>query len=152
MDELDNQIREGLLRLTQSDQVFEGVISSIDSERYLVDVKLDGGGDLFDCRLRATAGSNRSIDVLPAIHSAVVLVKINEDEFLVVACDEITEYRITAGQAVHTINDQGHQIANGDESLKMLLSDLVDQVLKVYAPKDVAGLTAIKQRINTLLT
>lgn len=154
MDAIDEQIKEALQRIAKSfapDMIFEGVVTAIDPEQYLVDVELDSGGDLFECRLRATAGSTKSIDVLPAEGSAVILAKINEDEYLILACDEITEYRITVGQVVYKINDTGHLIEKGDETLKKILNDLVDQVLKIYAPKDVPGLTAIKLRINNLL-
>lgn len=154
MGELDEQIREALKRIAGSfgpDILLEGKITGIDTENYLVDVELDKEGQLFDVRLRAVSGGNKSIDILPAEGAAVVIAKIADDEYLVLACDQITEYKITVAQAEFKLTESGHLISKGTETLNKILTDLVDQVLKVYAPKDVPGLTAIKQRINNLL-
>jgi hypothetical protein len=70
---------------------------------------------------------------------------------LVIACDEITEYRVTIGTTVFKLTSDGHLISRGNETLKKVLTDVVDQIIKVGAFKDVPGLTAIKQRINNLL-
>ncbi len=101
--------------------------------------------------MRAIASENHSIDILPKIGSNVVLGKLDDSDYIVIAYDEITSYRITVGSTVLKLSADGFLIQKGKETLKAIFSDFVDQVLKVYAPKDVAGLMTIKQRLNDLL-
>lgn len=150
LEEIRKSLEEFILKVSPS-SFLEGTVKSVDSDKYLVDVELESDLVLFDCRLRSAVTSSKSIDALPAVGSQVLLARLAPDDYVVLACDEIEEYRVTVGETAYKIDAQGHQIGKGNETLKKILNDLVDGVLKVYAPKDVAGLTAIKQRINTLL-
>ncbi|MFS2189811.1 hypothetical protein ACCC92_24255 [Mucilaginibacter sp. Mucisp84] len=154
MDKREEQIRANLKRIAGEhapDFLFDGTVVSIDAENYLVDVELDTGGVLYECRLRTLATGNKSIDVLPKEGSAVVIAKVTEGDYLVLCADEITNYQITIGTAIFNITEEGTLIKKGDETLKAVLNEMVDQMLKIYAPKDVAGITAIKERLNNLL-
>jgi hypothetical protein len=154
MDKKEQAIRDALKRLAGEhapDFLFDGTIVSVDAENYLVDVELDTGGTLFECRLRALATGNKSIDVLPKEGTAVVIAKITEGDYLVLCAYEITNYQVTIGTAVFEVTEEGTLIKKGNDTLKAVLNDIVNQMLKIYAPKDVAGITAIKTRINNLL-
>lgn len=129
----------------------DGTITAVDAENYFCDVTLDEGGELTECRLRAASIGNSSVDILPKEGSAVVLAKISEDDYLVLACDQIDEMKITAAGYIMKINEGGISIANGDDSLKSIMSDLIDQIQSIYAPKDVAAIAAIKVRVGQLL-
>lgn len=154
MDKTEQLIRDNLKHIAKShapDFFFDGTVVNIDAEDYLVDVELDTGGVLYDCRLRASATGNKSIDVLPNEGSSVVIAKITEGDYLVICADEITSYRVTVGGTVFEITEQGTLIKKGEETLNSILNELVTQMLSIYAPKNVAGITAIKARINNLL-
>lgn len=155
MGEVDEQIKAAFKRIAKADGpdiIFEGTITDVDDEAYTADVEIDNdGGTIFDVRLRAVASGSKSIDVLPAIGAEVVLAKISDDEFIILACDEITEYRLTIGNTVYKVDSTGHEISKGNESLKKVLNDLVDVILTIGAFKDTATLTLIKQRLNNLL-
>lgn len=153
MDKL-NQVRVGLQEFAAKfapKQVLEGSVTSVDSANYLCDVEIETDVTYFDCRLRAVVSDNHSLDILPEVGSKVVMAKISDDDYFVLACDKITEYRVTVGSVVYKINADGHEISKGEETLKNIMNDLVDQVIKIGAYKDVPGLTAIKTRINSLL-
>ncbi|WP_113638958.1 hypothetical protein [Nubsella zeaxanthinifaciens] len=154
MAQFEDKILEALakyIKMEVGDQVFEGVVTSVDDVDFVADVKLDNqGGDLFDVRLKAVAGAVKSIEVLPKLGAEVVLVKIVEEEYLIVACSEIEKYKVSVGDASLTITNQGFEIKRGNESLDSILKEIVAQMLKIYAPKDVAGITAITPRINQL--
>lgn len=154
MDGLEDKIFEKFAHYIKNqigDQVFEGVVTSVDDVDFVADVKLDNdGGDLFDVRLKAVAGAVKSIEVLPKVGAEVVLVNIVAEEYLIVSCSEIEKYKVSVGDASLTITNQGFEIKRGNESLQSILNEIVAQMLKIYAPKDVAGITAITPRIDQL--
>jgi hypothetical protein len=129
----------------------DGEVAAVDSEAYTCDVVLESDGSTqFNCRLRATATGDKSIDVLPAVGSSVVIAKMGAEEYLVLAIDEITSYRVTVGGMVLTITEAGFGISNGGDSVKSILTDLVNAILTIAAPKNVAGITALLERIAAL--
>jgi len=129
----------------------EAEVVSVDAQEYQADLKTDEGLVLYDCRLRALISGNKSLDILPKIGSKVLVSKLDEDEFFVVACDEIDSFKVTTGNTVVDIDADGVGIQKGDESLKGILNSLVDEILKIYAPMNKPGLALIKQRINNIL-
>jgi len=132
--------------------LLDGVVDEVDTEAYTCDVEMDDDGSIkYGCRLRALSTGNKSIDVLPSVGSAVVIAKMGGEDYLVLACDEIDSYRVTVGAMVLTIDANGLGFSNGGDSLKAIMSDLVTGLLSVYAPKDVAGITALTGRIDNLL-
>jgi hypothetical protein len=131
--------------------IYDAVVTAIDPETYTCTILLNEIS-LADVRLRAVVSNNQSIDVLPAIDSAVVVGKMGDDDFLVIACDQITSYRVTVGLMVFTIDQTGFKITNGTDSLAKILTDLVKGVLTIAAPKDVPDITALLLRISNLLT
>ncbi|MBC7399851.1 MAG: hypothetical protein H7289_07875 [Mucilaginibacter sp.] len=154
MSEKLNKAREALAEFAGKfapEFALQGIVKEIDTVNYTVDVEIETDVVYFDCRLRAVVSDKKSIDVLPKMGSKVLLLKISESDYLVLACDEITEYKITVGTAVYKLDATGHVIGKGTETLKKILGDLIDTVLTIGAYKDTASLTQIKQRINNLL-
>ena len=152
----ERHIRDGLKRLAAEHgpvTLFDGEVVAVDADSYFCDVQLDTDTNavIYDCRLRAASIGNQSVDMLPAVGSEVVLAKIAEDDYLVIAIDEITSYRVTVGGMVLTVDDTGFEISNGSTSLKDILSSVVTQMLAIYAPKDIAGIEQIQVLIDSLL-
>lgn len=133
--------------------LMDGEVIAVDADNYFCDVQLDTDVNavLYDCRLRAASIGNQSIDILPAIGSEVVIAKIAEDDYLVLAIDEITSYRLTVGDMVFKMDASGFEISNGVNTLKDILSAIIAQLLEIYAPKNIAGINAITPKINALL-
>lgn len=155
MSNKQQKIRDGLkLIAAQFGPIYilDGTVEAVDAEAYTCDVVLDDdGGTIYACRLRATSTGAKSVDVLPGVGSAVVIAKMGAEEYLALACDEITSYRVTVGDMVFTIDETGFGITNGVDSLKSILTGFVNGLLSIYAPKDVAGITELLGKINGLL-
>jgi len=150
------QIRDGLKRIAGEHGplvLFDGEVVSVDSENYFCNVALDTDPDAIvqQVRLRACSIGNQSIDVLPAVGSEVVIAQVAEDDYLVLAIDQITSYRVTVGSMVLTVTESGFSITNGTTSLKDVLSGFVTEMLAIYAPKDIAGINNLQVMINSLL-
>ena len=156
MHEVEKKIRDGLKQIAAEHgpvMLFDGEVIAVDSTDYFCDVKLDTDDEdiVYNVRLRAASIGNQSIDVLPKVGSEVTIAKIAQDDFILVAADEIDSYRVTVGTMVLTQDATGFKISNGTDTLKGILHDLVTEILGIYAPKDIAGITAIQTRINALL-
>jgi hypothetical protein len=149
------KIVAGLKRIAEEnggDYLLDGEVDEVDAEAYTCDVVLEtDGSTIYGCRLRATATDANSIDVLPTVGAAVVIAKMGGEDYLVLACDEITSFKVTVGVMVLTVDENGFGLSNGGDSLKSIMSDLVTGVLSIYAPKDVTGITALTARIEDLL-
>lgn len=156
MNHKELQIRDNLKRIAAEHGpliLLDGEVVVVDDTDYFIDVQLDTDDTAVipNVRLRAASIGNQSIDILPAMGSEVVIAKIAEDDYILIAADEITSYRVTVGNMVLKVDNTGFAITNGTNSLKGILSAIVTQMLAIYAPKDIAGINAITPQINGLL-
>lgn len=131
--------------------LYDAEVTAVDDEAYTCDVLLEGELPIAQVRLRAVISDNQSIDTLPAVGAQVVIGKMGEDDYIVIACDQITSQRVTVGGVVFTIDAEGTLISKEDETLKKILTDVVTAVISIGAPKDVGTLTGLLTRINNLL-
>lgn len=130
--------------------VYDATVTAVYVDDYTCDIELDGV-ELPQVRLRAIVSDNYSLEILPVVGSAVIVAMMGDDDFIVLACDQISSWRATTGTTVIGIDDAGVQISRGNETLEKILTDLVKAVLTVAASKDAASLIALKTRIKTLL-
>jgi hypothetical protein len=134
--------------------ILDGEVVEVYTDTYTCDVEMDADGSTIQgARLRALSvpGGNQSVDVLPAVGAAVVVAHLGGEDYLVLSIDQITSYRVTVGDFVLTVDENGFGLSNGGDSLKSIMSDMVTGMLSIYAPKDVAGITALTARIDDLL-
>lgn len=78
------------------------------------------------------------------------------DTFLIYA-GEVEETQIISGESSLIIKNEGIVIKQGGESLKSILNDFIDEVNKIVVNPgygvtvNIGAVTAIKQRLNTVL-
>jgi hypothetical protein len=80
----------------------------------------------------------------------VVLGKITQDDYLVLACDEIDDIRLSVDDFTFEMSSGGFVLSGSTTYLAAILNAIIDQLLAVYALKDVAGINAIKTLITSL--
>jgi hypothetical protein len=161
-------------------QVIPCTVTAVDESACTCDVDDPEGIELYDVRLRAVADNQTiGLVQYPAVGSAVLVGRIgNSDSALVVlATSELDKVEIEVGASTVTVEGSqinlennktiynlagtGHSIEQGAESLKAILNDLMTQleVLTVTCtapgspssvPINVAAITAVKARLNTL--
>jgi len=121
---------------------YDAEVIAVDSDSFTCDIMLN---DLpqYEVRLRAVVSENQSIDVLPAIGAAVVVGKLADDDYIVIACDKITKYQVTTGDTAIRLNSDGVLIGKGSETLNKILTGLVNAVMGIAAPKDMAAFTLL---------
>lgn len=161
-------------------QIFPATVESVDLDACTCDVQDLQGVMMYDVRLRASADDETiGMVCYPARGSWVLVGRIGnaESSLVVLATTELQKVTIEVGgslvtvdgatielkqdSAVYNIQSSGHAIEQGAESLKSILSDLISQLelLTVTCsapgspsspPINVAALTAVKARLNTL--
>lgn len=129
---------------------YDAVVTNVDATEYTCDVILDEV-EVYEVRLRAIISDKKSIDVLPKQGTNIVVGKLADDDYILIAADEITSYKLSIGSMALEVDETGFKIGSGTETLEKLLTDLVTATLSIAAPKDVATLTALKLRIKTIL-
>ncbi|RKR83187.1 hypothetical protein BDD43_3389 [Mucilaginibacter gracilis] len=152
-------IEDLLLKLLQKHvsrlpaQVTTGTVTEVDTDSYTCTVERVDRPELFNVRLNATEFNGNRMVTIPAIDSVVLVCMIENDEAeaYLMACSEVEKVLIVVDTTKFELNTSGTLISKGDETLNRILNEMVDQMLKIYAPKDVPGITALKQRINNLL-
>lgn len=130
--------------------IYDAVVLDVDADAFTCDIMLDEV-EYPGIRLRAIVSEAHSIDVLPAIGSAVVVGMLGDDDYIVLAADEISSWSVTVDGTTVATDAEGIKISRGEETLKKILTDLVTAVLTIAAAKDAATLTQLLIRINTLL-
>jgi len=80
----------------------------------------------------------------------------NDAQTFLIDAEELEEFNWTTGQSNMVIKPEGFVIKKANENLKAVLNDFITEVSKIIVIQgvtiNVAALTAIKQRLNTILT
>lgn len=126
------QIRLGIAEIAKRygplNSVLAQVLSVDETEKTCV-LDLDGI-ELPDVRLAPVINDNHSAIAFPAINSFVLAVRIEgDDDWMVIAADEITKYRVTIGDMVFEMDGEKFLLKKGEENLKKLVDDLFTAML-----------------------
>ncbi|MGQ0739144.1 MAG: hypothetical protein ACT4OJ_08815 [Bacteroidota bacterium] len=149
------QIRERLKALAAGVGPVQTILATVDSvnEDELTCVLDEEGVKLYDVRLRPVINGNESVTLIPKVVSWVLATRIEEDsEWMVIAADEVEKYRIVVGNMLFEMAGGKFMVKSGDENLGKCIDDLIAEILLIYAPKNTAAITAIKNRFKLLLS
>lgn len=131
--------------------VFPGIVKQVLDDTIEVDVD---GVIYYDVRLQSITEGEKGLKIKPKVNSVILLQRIgntSSNEFYVCLFSEIDEMACEVGNTKLLQNAAGFQISKGNDSLKAILNDLINEVLKIYAPMNAPAITTIQQRANQLL-
>lgn len=114
------------------------IATGVSDELDYLDVKLGLGGR----------------NVKPEIGSYCLLGVIENQEaaaFLIEA-EQVEEYSLNAGKTVFKSDGEQFSISTEDENLGACMDGLVAEILNIYAPKNVAKIELIRQRLKKVLS
>lgn len=127
------------------------VVESVDEEEKTCTLQ-DNGLLYYDVRLRPVINGKESITLYPKVGAYAVAIRLEgNEEWMVAASDEIDKYRIVVGETIIETDGSKIQVSNSEGSLRTILENIVNEMLAMYAPKNVAAINAIKININQLL-
>lgn len=158
------QIRQGFQKLASQHGPLQTILATVksvdegESTCILVD---EDGLEMFDIRLKPVLTADESVVMFPAVGSFVLIARIEDDEeWLLIACERVDKYRITVADCVIEMESDGIKISKADETLKSILSDLIDAIKALTVPTNTgasgtpinaASFTAIENRVNNFL-
>jgi hypothetical protein len=135
-------------------------VKSVDEQNATCILSDEDGQEIFDVRLRPVLNGNKSFILVPKVGSYVLAVRVeDDDDWMVVGCDEITKVGFYLTDVEIEFKDKIHMKANG-ENLASLIDDLFVAINNmVFTTPDgpttslvnASEFTALKQRFNQLL-
>ncbi|WEK18170.1 MAG: hypothetical protein P0Y49_15370 [Candidatus Pedobacter colombiensis] len=131
-----------------------GIVKSVDLDNFTCDVETLTEGEVLDVRLRASVDQQKNGSTLiPKIGSSVILAPIdnNRTQYYVAMFSEVDELSIQIQGQVFQMAKGGMSLKNDKEDLKGILTSFCEEMLKIYAPKNVPGINNLKIRIKNLL-
>lgn len=149
MKELIKEITKG----TMVNSVI-AIVKAVDAKQSTCDVETLNDGIVFDVRLRAVIDNQQKGSfLLPKVGSSVIISPIANDmtQYYVAMFSEVEEMKIQIEGQVFHLNKDGFTLKNDQEDLKEILNSFCEEMLKIYAPKNVPGINALKSRIKKLL-
>ena len=163
------QIREALEAMAKKHGPSVSIIEkvkSVDEAKATCVLIDDDGLETFNVRLRPVLNGKKSFLLVPKIGSVVLAIRIeDDDDWMVIAADEYEKIGYYVGNVVFEIDDLGFSLKKDNETLKKLMSDLLDAIdamsFTVTTPDTISGsttllnnkaqFTAIKTRFNQFL-
>lgn len=149
MRDVFNRIFSELLAVS-----IEAEVTGVDRKENTCDVApLNGGCELFDVMLRADDGNSKGNIVYPSVGSIVIISPLDNSssQYFVSMFSEVDEVVSTIETTTLSVDAGGVTIARGNDDLKSVLLEFINQMMKIYAAKDAAGIAKLKNRINNLL-
>lgn len=111
---------------------------------------VNGDTEILDVRLVANGSEDRFV-LIPKEGSDVVVTMLNNEDAFVSMVSEVDKFYFKNGDTEVDLSAGPLLIKRGDLSLGGLMDTLLNELLKIYAPKDNGALTKLKTDFKTLL-
>ncbi|NLR66924.1 hypothetical protein HGH92_21630 [Chitinophaga varians] len=153
MNKQQAQLVQGLRKLSQTHAtIIPATVIATDEKAGVVDVQLATGLNIANVRLRSVAGTHDGIAAIPPEGSSVLIGRINgSDDYVVISTEKIEKIKYNADKKYMEFDKDGLLVGNGNDTLKKCLDDLLDEIVKIYAPMNKAAFVAIKDRLSKLI-
>jgi hypothetical protein len=163
--DLRHEVQKGLrdfVKTMQGVKIEAAKVKAVDSVTETVDVELVDGLVLYEVLLTAPATTNKIV-VFPKLGSQVFVGQIGDSDsrYCVLSFSEVDKVKGEIQTVKFEIAADGLQIVKGNQSLKVVLNDILDKVktLKILTttgtatllPTEIPLLEALKTRLNSIL-
>ncbi len=127
-------------------------VKSVNQEKATCVLEDEDGQEILDVRLRPVLNGKNSFLQIPKVGTQVLAIRIeNEDQWMVVACDEIDKVAWYCGNSVFEIDAQGFLLKKENETLKMIVVDLVNAIQSIQLTVSTTGTAAAQTGQTTSL-
>lgn len=113
----------------------------------------EDGQEIFDVRLRPVLTGKKSFILVPKVGSYVLAVRVeDDDDWMVIAADEITKVGYYVGTVLFEIDATGFLLKKENETLKKIMIDLIGAVKAMSFAVSTTGTAAAQTgTTNTLV-
>lgn len=127
-------------------------VKTVKEAEGLCDVEDGDGLAYYDVRLMPLMVGQSACTMVPAVGSSCLMCRIDGgDDWWLLWCSVATRYLLMAGPTKITVDADGLLVKKGIDSLGGLIDDLITEIQAIYAPKNVAAITALQVRFRALL-
>lgn len=156
----DEQIRQGIKKLAEKVGPMSsllGTVKSVDVDEVTCVISDDDTETEFpDIRLRPVLDGTESITMYPKVGTWALAIRIeNDDDWMLIAAGEFDKWRMKIGTTIIEQDATGLLIKKGNDTLKGILSDFIDEVAKIVVLQgtspSVPALLAIKTKVLNVL-
>lgn len=157
------QIREGFKQMAKNDGPAVSNIAkvkSVDESKAICTLIDEDGQEIFNVRLRPVLTGKKSFILVPKVGSYVLAVRVeDDDDWMIIACDEVTKVAYYIGNTTLELTDKVH-IEAGGENLANLIDDLFAAIGKMVFTTNVgptinlvnkAEFESLRTKFKTLL-
>lgn len=156
---LDESVKRALQEFKKADfQTFPATVTAVNLTEKTIEAIDVEGFEFFDVRLKASIDTSENfITVVPKIGSTILLTMVANDlnTLFVSMINEPEIIEGAIGTTTFKVSDEGYELNRGDENLKEVLNDYIDELNKIIVVNgtsiNVTATTAIKTRLNQLL-
>lgn len=125
-------------------------VKSVNENKGTCVLEDEDGQEIPDVRLQPVLTGKKSFIQLPKVGSQVLAIRIeDDDDWLIIACEEITKVVFTVGVTRFEFDDLGFLLKKENESLKKLMNDLLSAIEQMKFSVTTAG-TATAQTGQTV--
>lgn len=137
---------------------FPAVVQSVNEASKTINVIDIDELEFEDVRLASAEDDKKSVIIFPKVKSTVLVSIIGNDEntLFVSKVNEVDKIEGTIETVNFTVDSSGYKVTKGDQNLLTIFNDMIDELNKIRVIQgrtiNVAVMTAIKNRLNTVLT
>lgn len=154
------QIRVGFQKMAKSEGPAVSTIAKVKSvdETAATCVLVDEDDqEFFDVRLRPVLSGKKSFILVPKLGSYVLAIRLEDDEdWMVVACDEIEKVGYYIGNCIIEIDATGFLFQKENETLKKIMVDLIAAIkamsFTLTTPDTINGSTTLLNNVAQFTT
>lgn len=152
MSQQKELIRDGFRKLLGvpewSDFVFSASVTEVDKDEWTCTVKLDNDVELHNVQLKAVKEAANGCVLIPKVDSEVQVLRLGEDDYLVVSTEEVDETIFIAAGTKLVMNKDGLFINDGNNGGMVKVDGLVTRLNNIET--DINDLrTALKNAPTT---
>lgn len=159
----EEELRLALLKLFSKSPFFIATVAEVDESDYSCTVKDFANNEYPGVRLKSSVDARNGFIIVPKINSEVIVSSLKSDSTacFVVVFGEVEKVINTISGTAFTINKDGFVIKRSAESLKKIISNLIDQINTITVPTgtgpsgvpvNATAFSAIKTRLDNLFT
>ncbi len=156
---LDADLKRALAEMGKAGiETFPAVVTSVNEDSKTITITDIDELEYENVRLAAAEDTKKSVVTFPKVNSTVLVTRIgNDDNTLFVSkVNEVDKIEGTIETVNFKVDSLGYKITKGDQNLLTILNDMIDELNKIKVIQgrtiNVAAMTAIKNRLNTVLT
>ena len=103
-------------------------VKSVNETKATCILEDEDGQEIQDVRLRPVLNGKKSFIQIPKVGTFVLAIRIeDDDDWMVIACDEFTKVKIQIGELKFELETEGVRITNKGENLKTVLNEFQDK-------------------------